>query len=52
HRRTHSGEQPHACNELGCEYRATTASSLTSHKRTHSGSVLSSLLLWHLRFIC
>ncbi|KAJ1621290.1 hypothetical protein T492DRAFT_1071565 [Pavlovales sp. CCMP2436] len=36
-KRTRSGERAHACDEPGCEYRATTASGLTTHKRTHSG---------------
>ncbi|KAJ1620024.1 hypothetical protein T492DRAFT_889418 [Pavlovales sp. CCMP2436] len=37
HKRAHSGEREHACNEPGYEYWATTASHLTAHKRTHSG---------------
>ncbi|KAJ1616649.1 hypothetical protein T492DRAFT_850677 [Pavlovales sp. CCMP2436] len=37
HKRTHSGERPHACNEPGCEYRAAEAGHHTKHKRTNSG---------------
>jgi hypothetical protein len=33
----HSGERPFACDETDCEYRATKAGHLTTHKRTHSG---------------
>ncbi|KAJ1640553.1 hypothetical protein T492DRAFT_583912, partial [Pavlovales sp. CCMP2436] len=29
--------QSHACDEPGCEYRATQASDRERHKRTHSG---------------
>jgi uncharacterized Zn-finger protein len=37
HKRTHSGEQPHACDEPDCEYRAIDSSHLKTHKRTHIG---------------
>jgi uncharacterized Zn-finger protein len=37
HKRTHSGEQPYACDEPGCQYKASEASKLKRHKRTHSG---------------
>ncbi|KAJ1615815.1 hypothetical protein T492DRAFT_896766, partial [Pavlovales sp. CCMP2436] len=39
HKRTHSGERPYACDELGCEYRSAQATHLTRHKRTHVSSV-------------
>ncbi|KAJ1622514.1 hypothetical protein T492DRAFT_913375 [Pavlovales sp. CCMP2436] len=37
HKRTHSGERPHACDEPGCKYSATQMDTLAKHKRTHSG---------------
>ncbi|KAJ1638450.1 hypothetical protein T492DRAFT_858486 [Pavlovales sp. CCMP2436] len=37
HKRTHSGERPHTCDEPRCENRAAQAGHLKSHKRTNSG---------------
>ncbi|KAJ1628742.1 hypothetical protein T492DRAFT_140945 [Pavlovales sp. CCMP2436] len=38
HKRTHSGERPYPCDELGCKYSATQPGTLKKHKRRmHSG---------------
>jgi hypothetical protein len=37
HKRAHSSERPYACDEPGCDFRATQAGTLKVHKRAHTG---------------